>query len=377
MAGKRKAPKRVKTTFSKAEIKEQLAALEEAGMSADDLKAAKRLYKKGYSLDSLIRTSDAVPTNASARTNRVAPKRRKERKKAPLVAASMLVVAGLGVGGFYAVPVLTNTTASLPTAVLPSALTATMVDTDATLCKPYVDLGISCLVKWDYSEKTKGTLLDQTPSSGTTSSSVTLSYSKGPEIPTLPILSGITVDEAELALWKAGLTLGEVKEVDASSPKGVILSVESSDGKVLQNGDTVGINVSNGQIKIPNWVGKTKEIVESDAANLDMKIVFVEEVSDGPVGVVLKQSKKGNVSFDTEIRVTVSIAAEATTLLPIPNVVGMTQSEAISVLASEGFMKITTNSATNADPVKTTVKSVSPKVGEEVDPSTEIVLEVS
>lgn len=169
---------------------------------------------------------DVAPLSSE---EKVAGGRRKgaARSKRPLaLGLAAVVLTGVSIGGYaYAnrpsepeAPVLTSAPAN-----------AEFQETATELCADFTS--IECEVVWEFSDEPVGDLLTQTPEAGSRSETVELAYSKGPAEVSMPILAGLTGAEVEVALWEAGLELGEISQEASSSPAGTVVSASVEPAK--------------------------------------------------------------------------------------------------------------------------------------------------
>lgn len=93
----------------------------------------------------------------------------------------------------------------------------------------------------------KGEILTQSPSAGTSlklGSSITVTVSAGADIPSVPQLIGLTVEEAALALQKAGLELGNVSYQISDVSIGYVCAQSYVEGTELMRGTLVDVCIS-------------------------------------------------------------------------------------------------------------------------------------
>lgn len=228
--------------------------------------------------------------------------------------------------------------------VLPAAVPQADFGTEqASLCEPFVKEEVRCIIRWRESDSPVGALISQTPEAGSRSDSVTVVYSIGADSIKTPIVAGLQEEDARRLLWESGLKAGKVTESDSSAPKGTVISASSNPGTVVANGTAIDLVVSSGMVTVPDWSGKTKELVVAEASKLGIKIDFVPvKNNDKPQDIVLAQSNAGErVPNTTTVEVKISQKSN-TKRVRIPRVVGMSQQEAISTLAASGFTKIKT-----------------------------------
>jgi serine/threonine-protein kinase len=93
--------------------------------------------------------------------------------------------------------------------------------------------------------------------------SVDLVVSLGVHMVTVPDqLVGLTEDDARTALRAAGLRVGEVISRNSDAPAGQVLSTDPRSGTQIAEGSKVTLFVSNGQVKVPDVIGKDVSVAE-------------------------------------------------------------------------------------------------------------------
>lgn len=109
--------------------------------------------------------------------------------------------------------------------------------------------GFDSAVKNKFSAQPKGTVVDQSPASGTKAdkgSKVTLTVSQGQEPVTVPNLLGLPQSEAVSQLTQAGLN-SNVVLVPSTAKQGRVVAQNPTSGKQLPPGSAVRLNVSKGR----------------------------------------------------------------------------------------------------------------------------------
>ena len=165
-------------------------------------------------------------------------------------------------------------------------------------------------------------------------------FPAGANTVTVPNLKAKTVEEASAALSAVGLILGEqTPQADNNVPKGQIIGHDPASGELLETGQAVNVIVSAGkdQTGVPNLVG----LISIEAAKLELekaslvlgRVTPVE--SDKPSGTVLEQDLAANTLV--EIGTLVSISA-SNGKAPVPNVVGLSVTDASNALLNAGFL---------------------------------------
>ena len=285
---------------------------------------------------------------------------------------STLVVAG-AVAAFFVV----NDNNKVSVA---SAADYISYDFEGDVCDDFEEL--PCEVKWIFNNsKTRGELVKQSIAPGERVSpdeEITLYYSQGREYVEVPNVIGLSKDDAHEQLYRAGLDVTQVTNVDAAAKAGTVTEVSGAEaGAEVPNGTEVQISVANGNVEIPDWTGKTKEFVESQAEGLNVSVSFKEEESESPAGTVISQSVK-NESISEGDAVEVVIAKSFDTeQVKIPKVLEKSEEQAQSLLAEAGFRKITTVVVENTKVTERQVTQVVPKEGEEVGTDSDITIIVS
>lgn len=268
-------------------------------------------------------------------------KSRRKRKIVSLTAFAVVVLLGLLCGGYCLYDSL------YLKAVVPSASQKAEVNSTAP-CEPFEALGFSqCSVEWvEDNTVLAGSLISQSSEAGSKvlkSEKIVLKYSTGPESVTLPTLEGLTLEDAKKTLSELGVKVNSVTYKDSSEFKaGVVISSSVASGTVVSSGSKVDLTVASGSQTVPNFVGMTQELAKTELKKGTFNVTFVEEKSDGPAGVVIKQSKEaGSSTSDPDITLTVSSAKEDYDT-EIPDLYGKSKDEAQKALASLGFMRIKT-----------------------------------
>jgi eukaryotic-like serine/threonine-protein kinase len=154
----------------------------------------------------------------------------------------------------------------------------------------------------------------------------------------MPQLSGMTEDEAraELARQKfSNVTLGPAIETDnCDEPK--VEKQTPAAGTQIRVDQPVSFQLckSPDKVTVPNLIGSTKDAAVRQLKDLKLNPEFKNEDSDQPKNTVIAVEKAGKqVDPGTTITVTISRG----NLVPVPNVLGKTQEEAIAALQAVGL----------------------------------------
>lgn len=160
---------------------------------------------------------------------------------------------------------------------------------------------------------------------------------------TVPNLATKTVAEATTSLENVQLILGaQTPKNDDNAPKGTIISQDPAAGELLDQGQKVNITVSNGkeQIAVPNLLQpsilQTEATATIEAARLVVGRVTPKD-SDQPEGTVLDQSPKAGTTVDVGTKINLVVSSGK---IPVPNLIGMTQTEAINALSESNNFRL-------------------------------------
>ncbi|MGI6020011.1 MAG: Stk1 family PASTA domain-containing Ser/Thr kinase [Lachnospiraceae bacterium] len=151
--------------------------------------------------------------------------------------------------------------------------------------------------------------------------------------------------------------------------------VESS-VDVVESSDTSEDNAD--KIEAPNLLGHTREEAQSMVQSLGIGIKYAgeEASSEYPEGQICRQDPAAGTMLDPNSTITFYISSSAQKN-PIPTVVGMSTSDAISTLQNAGYTNITTIEQPSETSEAGIVIAVSPTEGASVELDTQITLTVS
>ena len=165
-------------------------------------------------------------------------------------------------------------------------------------------------------------------------------FNTGPETVAVPNVKAQTVEEATLALTEIGLVVGtQTPQADDNAPKGTIIGQDPAAGELIELGQAVNLIVSAGkdQTSVPDLV----DLASSEDARLaltEARLVLgkvTPKDSDKPEGTVIAQDPEANTSVDIGTLVSITVSSGK---VPVPNVVGATQTDAKNTLLNAGFL---------------------------------------
>lgn len=166
------------------------------------------------------------------------------------------------------------------------------------------------------SDRPKDTIVNQSPSRNTLvtkGSSVDIVVSTGPGQVAVPSLAGLaTVEEAQVLLGKAGLSLGTVEQEDADAAPGTVLRSDPVSGTMVDPGTSVSIWISSGNLTVPNVVGLPATQAQATLANAGFNVGPPVQVVDTSVaeGTVLTQDPEAGTTAPLGTTVTLTVSTQ-------------------------------------------------------------------
>ena len=181
----------------------------------------------------------------------------------------------------------------------------------------------------------------KTVNSGTSVNLVISSGKTGGELVAVPNLMGLTASEAERQLAAAGLTGSSKQDSSDSYEAGTIFSQDPSANTQVAAGTTVTYTISTGKEKknvtIPNLVGIDEDDAVATLEKLGLTVQTKEEENnDVSEGSVCGQSIASGTEVAQGTTIVLSIAISPSQIT-VPNVTGLSESEAKKELSSAGF----------------------------------------
>ncbi len=207
------------------------------------------------------------------------------------------------------------------------------------------------------SDEPQGTVVAQNPGSGERVSKdarVRINLSKGRSTVVAPDVVGVTESAARDQLAPLGLSV-RVVQVPSDEPSGIVVSQSPASASKVAKNATVRLNVSKGRtISVPDTEGLAEQEARSQLASLGFEARIVQQVSNQPAGTVVSQSPAAgsNVSKGGTVTLTVS---KGTGLVDVPDVVGLSRSEAETTLRNAGLRAGSVIKVPSDEPVGTVV----------------------
>ncbi len=201
---------------------------------------------------------------------------------------------------------------------------------------------------------------------------VHLIISKGKERIKVPVLAGLTLDEATAALEEASLKLGRVTEkFNARRDEGLVITGAPISGSNVRKDSTVDLIVSKGieQISLTNFQGRTSDEAMNELTLVGLVVSSTYEYSDTvPIGTVITQTPSDVATIGIGDEVTL-VVSKGPSKIFVPNVYSLTKMEAAKILEDLGFSVAFLYIGSQK-----TVTDVSPKVGSSVTPGSTVTI---
>lgn len=186
----------------------------------------------------------------------------------------------------------------------------------------------------------------------------------------MPDLTGMTLDEAKIALQDYNVKIDENVEEELSDEyeKGQIIKTNPKAYKTIKDGDVIKITISKGKyIIIDDYTGMTFEKASEALEKLGFNVEREEEVSSEQKGTVINQSIKKNKKIDpNEEDKTITLTVSKGSSITVRNYVGMNYEQAEKELKELRF-SVTKEEEQSNKPVGTVI-SQSIEANSKIDP---------
>ena len=240
-----------------------------------------------------------------------------------------------------------------------------------------------------------GKVLSQAPAAGTEldrGNRVTIVVARGPGRTEVPKVVGLAVTRALVRLQEADLK-GKTVRIASRQPRDRVLRQDPAPGTDVRKDSTVGLTVSKGPrtVQVPSVIGSTQSSATSTLQKAGFKVAIEEIQANQPQGIVVTQKPAPAARAAKGSVVTISVSrgpgattgttttAPTTTQAPsgraIPNVVGLSQREALARLHGAGF-RVNSYPASSTRP-RGTVVSQRPAGGSRAAPDSVVRIDVS
>ena len=220
-----------------------------------------------------------------------------------------------------------------------------------------------------------GEVLTQTPSAGVQreeGSVIVLIVSEGVLLRDVPSLVGLTLAEAEEALAGQSLLVGSVERAfDEEAIEGTVLQSSATPGTQVETGDRIDVTISAGPEPrlVPDLTQRTLAEAEAVLVELGLVVVLAEDYSETVAsGLVVSTDPAldGTIDRGGSVTVTVSLGLP---FITVPDVSGMSASDAADELTALGFVVSDTDGPPNRNVIAT-----DPPAGEALRKGSDIVI---
>jgi serine/threonine-protein kinase len=206
-----------------------------------------------------------------------------------------------------------------------------------------------------FSQQPQGEVFRQIPEPGEqvkAGTAVRLDVSKGAQRVAVPEVVGLTEGEAVATLREAGFK-SRAFGVPSEEPARTVVAQNPPGGVRAAKGDTVRINVSEGSaqaapqpaqpqprtVTMPDLVGQQQRGAQRRLRNLGLVVRVVFVPSQEPQGTVVAQRPQGGTTVrrGSQVRLNVSEGPDPAARTTVPDVIGLTEEEAVADLEAAGF----------------------------------------
>jgi serine/threonine-protein kinase len=307
------------------------------------------------------KTLDVKETTRELKRKEEKKKRASKRVRRNRKVALILAVA-LGIGGWWTL------VGPGSRVVVPSTVGGSYEEAVGS----FTPLGLTAVIlekRFD-EEIAKGKIIESVPPGGgkvDAGGSVELIISKGPERYTIPTITGLTPEAAQVAITKFPLIVGTITEVyNSEIPKGFVISTSPTSGSSVKRDTPVNLIVSKGieQVALASYVGKSGEqaLNELTEAGFDVESGYAFSETTPELAVV-SQNPAGGATANKGSKVSILISkGPRYTFIP-KTIITMEANAGKAVLESLG-LKVKVISIGNAK--KKVIKKVSPAVNTKV-----------
>jgi serine/threonine-protein kinase len=277
--------------------------------------------------------ADTTGRPVSGPPRKTAPRRRRRRGWIGLLA--VLLVGALIAGAAWVYGAARAVTLPSLVDLTPAAATAKLTPLQLTL-----DSGSS-----DFSETVPvGKIISTDPKAGDSAkegSVVTALVSKGPERHAVPVVAGLTVDDATTAITGANLAVGaQTQAYDDKVPAGSVVSTNPAAGAKLKRDQSVALVVSKGPapVALPNVVGQPAAASATALTKLGLKVTSTTAYSKTvPSGSVVSMAPPAATTVPKGTPVAL-VVSKGPPLVVVPDLYTMSESDAKALLKKLGLV---------------------------------------
>jgi serine/threonine-protein kinase len=206
---------------------------------------------------------------------------------------------------------------------------------------------------------------------------VVLTVSMGPGSGTVPSTAGLSLEDAESAIEKAGFE-PQVNEVNSEEVEsGLVIKSDPRGGTTATRGSAVTLTVSQGPrlSKVPVLVGTTRSLAVQQIRGRGLVPSVTEEQSAKPAGEVIRQAPSAGSELPRGSGVSI-VVSKGERKSKIPNVIGDERREAVEALREAGLEPAVQEQQTEVPSQVGRVTDQFPPPGSEVKPGSAVTVVV-
>jgi serine/threonine-protein kinase len=228
--------------------------------------------------------------------------------------------------------------------------------------------GLDVEIKRRTDQAPRDFVFEQSPNPGQEvdeGSVVTLFVSNGPSTVRVPDVVGLAEADARRRLRRAELRADVDRESSTSVAEGTVIRTDPGPGRPAERDSAVTVFVSSGpeQVTVPSVVGETQEDAVARLREDGLSPIVRERSSSEPVDTVIEQTPEAGQEVDEGSSVTIFVSNGE--VREVPDVTGLTESEAEAELDDAGFGVSVRTRETDQPDEDGTVLSQSPRGGVE------------
>lgn len=207
---------------------------------------------------------------------------------------------------------------------------------------------------------------------------VNLVVSGGPGRAQVPDVAGLPRDDAQQKLDDAGFGVAVESRESDSVPEDSVIETDPPAGESVKRGSTVTMFVSSGaaQVKVPAVVGMPVSAARQQLSAAGLEVETSSEPSDRPKDEVLDQSPSAGSKVEPGSTVSLVVSSGVKEQSTVPNVVGLTRTEAEAKLGNAGFSVSVQQQPTSIQPQDGRVIDQSPAGAGKAKPGSTVVITV-
>jgi beta-lactam-binding protein with PASTA domain len=212
---------------------------------------------------------------------------------------------------------------------------------------------------------------------------IVVSKGKAPAMVTVAGVVGKSQADAESAIEKADFKVKAVKVYDSKVAKGKVIAQLPEAGSSAVKGTTVQIGVSLGKgtvaTTVPSVTRKSQPDANKAISSAGLKAKVIQQYSDSvKSGVVSAQFPSGGAEAvsGSQVLIVVSLGKEPSVLILVPDIMGMSESEAVSAVQAAGLAATVKRMASATVP-SGAVGYQFPEAGASAPPGSSVLIAVS